>query len=130
MTRTRTIGTLAAIGGLTATVALLTGFPAANADELADLRANQELLQRRIDQLAQGAIPPSKFRRVLPRPWAPTDPGASDHRRQLSAVVPDPGHRHLDPRRRLHRHHRELPFSGRQHRELVSPPRMSARTAI
>jgi Porin subfamily len=60
MTRTRTIGTLAAIGGLTATIALLTGLPAANADELADLRANQELLQRRIDQLAQGAIPPSR----------------------------------------------------------------------
>jgi hypothetical protein len=53
MTKTRTIGTLAAIGGLTATIALLTGLPAA-ADELADLRANQELLQRRIDQLAQG----------------------------------------------------------------------------
>ncbi len=57
MTRTRTIGTLAAIGGLTATIALLTGLPAANADELADLRANQELLQRRIDQLAQGQPP-------------------------------------------------------------------------
>src|ERR1700751_134682 len=55
MTKTRTIGTLAAIGGLTATIALLTGLPAAKADELADLRANQELLQRRIDQLAQGA---------------------------------------------------------------------------
>jgi hypothetical protein len=60
MTKTRTIGTLAAIGGLTATVALLTGFPAANADELADLRANQELLQRRIDQLAQGQLPETK----------------------------------------------------------------------
>ena len=57
MTRTRTIGTLAAIGGVTATIALLTGLPAANADELADLRANQELLQRRIDQLAQGQPP-------------------------------------------------------------------------
>jgi hypothetical protein len=61
MTKTRTIGTLAAIGGLTATVALLTGLPAANADELADLRANQELLQRRIDQLAQGAIPETRI---------------------------------------------------------------------
>jgi Porin subfamily len=59
MTRTRTIGTLAAIGGLTATIALLTGLPAA-ADELADLRANQELLQRRIDQLAQGQLPETK----------------------------------------------------------------------
>ncbi len=57
MTRTHTIGTLAVIGGVTATIALLTGLPAANADELADLRANQELLQRRIDQLAQGQPP-------------------------------------------------------------------------
>jgi hypothetical protein len=54
MTRTHGIGTLAAIGGLSATIALLTGLPAASADELADLRANQELLQRRIEQLAQG----------------------------------------------------------------------------
>jgi hypothetical protein len=53
MTKTHSIVTLAAVGGLTATIALLTGLPAANADELADLRANQELLQRRIDQLAQ-----------------------------------------------------------------------------
>jgi hypothetical protein len=59
MTKTHTYGTLAAIGAVTATIALLTGLPAANADELADLRANQELLQRRIDQLAQG-IPPSR----------------------------------------------------------------------
>jgi len=55
MTKTHGIGTLAAIGGLTAAIALLTGLPAASADELADLRANQELLQRRIDQLAQAA---------------------------------------------------------------------------
>ena len=55
MIRKRNIGRAAAIGGLAATVALLTGLPAASADELADLRANQELLQRRIDQLAQDA---------------------------------------------------------------------------
>jgi hypothetical protein len=53
MTKTHAIGTFAAIGCLTATVALLAGLPAASADELADLRANQELLQRRIEQLAQ-----------------------------------------------------------------------------
>src|SRR5215469_14105953 len=53
MTRHRKIGSVAAIGGLTAAVALLTGLPAASADELADLRANQELLQKRIDQLSQ-----------------------------------------------------------------------------
>jgi hypothetical protein len=57
MTTKRNIGRAAALGGLTATIALLTGLPAASADELADLRANQELLQRRIDQLAQAAVP-------------------------------------------------------------------------
>ena len=51
-------GTLAVLGGLTATMALLSGLPAAMADELADLRANQELLQQRIDQLAQAPVSP------------------------------------------------------------------------
>src|SRR5215472_14123971 len=53
MTKSHAIGSLAA----TAMVALLTGLPAASADELADLKANQELLQRRIDQLAQAQAP-------------------------------------------------------------------------
>src|SRR5467141_3610099 len=53
MTKTHGFGTFAAIGSLTATIALVTGLPSASADELADLRANQELLQRRVDQLAQ-----------------------------------------------------------------------------
>ena len=53
MIRKRKIGTKAVLGGLTAAVALMTGQPAAKADELTDLRVNQELLQRRIDQLAQ-----------------------------------------------------------------------------
>ena len=56
-TKMHGIGSFAAIGGLTAAIALLTGL-SASADELADLRANQELLQRRIDQLAQ--LPPTK----------------------------------------------------------------------
>src|SRR5258707_14818875 len=64
MTRTHGIGTMAAIGGLSAAIALLTGLPAASADELADLRANQELLQKRIDQLSQ-APPPA------PGPFVP-----------------------------------------------------------
>src|ERR1700740_1142164 len=55
MSRKRNSGSVAAIGGMTAAVALLTGLPAASADELADLRANQELLQQRIDQLSQAA---------------------------------------------------------------------------
>ncbi len=71
MTRKRNIGSVAAIGGLTATVALLTCLPAAKADELADLRANQELLQRRIDQLAQTPTTP----RVL---LAPTKGGPTE----------------------------------------------------
>jgi hypothetical protein len=54
MTKSHAIGSFAA----TAVVALLTGLPAASADELADLKANQELLQRRIDQLAQAAPAP------------------------------------------------------------------------
>jgi hypothetical protein len=57
MTTKRNIGRVAALSGLTAAIALLTGLPAASADELADLRANQKLLQRRIDQLAQAQIP-------------------------------------------------------------------------
>src|SRR5436305_1897836 len=56
MTDKRNIGTVAALGGLTAAVALSTALPSARADGLGDLRANQELLQRRIDQLAQ--VPP------------------------------------------------------------------------
>ncbi|MGH7047492.1 MAG: DcaP family trimeric outer membrane transporter [Stellaceae bacterium] len=53
MTRAHGIGSLAAIGGMTAMIALLAGPPTAKADELADLQANQQLLQQRIDQLAQ-----------------------------------------------------------------------------
>src|SRR5438094_3276225 len=58
MSRKRINRTMAALGGLTAAIALLSGPPAAKADELADLRANQELLQRRLDQLAQAPISP------------------------------------------------------------------------
>ena len=61
MTKTNGFGTFAAIGGMTATIALLAGLPSVSADELADLRANQErlranqdLIQHRIEQLAQG----------------------------------------------------------------------------
>ena len=53
MIKNRTIATVAALGGLTAAIALLAGLPSAKADEVADLRANQELLQSRVDQLAQ-----------------------------------------------------------------------------
>jgi hypothetical protein len=62
MTGKRNFGCVAAIGGMTAAVVLLTGLPAAKADELSDLRANQQLLEQRIDQLAQAQAqgePPS-----------------------------------------------------------------------
>jgi DcaP outer membrane protein/Porin subfamily len=65
MTGKRNLGSIAAIGGLSAAIALLTGLPAVSADELADLRANQELLQKRIDQLSQ-APPPG-----APGPFVP-----------------------------------------------------------
>src|SRR2546423_14089542 len=84
MTNKRNIGTVAALGGLTAAVALITALPSARADELGDLRANQELLQRRIDQLAQ-----------LPPPGAPlggpggTGPGGGASPRPF--VSPGPG---------------------------------------
>ena len=64
MTRQRKFGSLAAIGGSIAAIVLLAGSSAARADELADLRANQELLQKRIDQLSQ-APPPA------PGPFVP-----------------------------------------------------------
>src|SRR5438477_12229508 len=67
MTNKRNIGTVAALGGLTAVVALITALPTARAEELSDLRANQELLQRRIDQLAQ--VPPP-----APPPGGPGGP--------------------------------------------------------
>ena len=59
------IASVAVIGGLSAAIALLTGLPAVSADEMADLRANQELLQKRIDQLSQ-APPPG-----APGPYVP-----------------------------------------------------------
>jgi hypothetical protein len=52
MIRRRNLCNVAAIGGIAA-ISLLIGSPASRADELADLRANQELLQKRIDQLSQ-----------------------------------------------------------------------------
>ncbi len=61
MTRKRTFGTRAALGGLTAAVALMTAPLAATADEVADLKANQELLQQRVDQLAQAQVPGNLF---------------------------------------------------------------------
>src|SRR5215471_13060156 len=55
MTRKRTIGSMAAAAGLAVSVAWLTAAPAALADELSDMRADMQLLQQRMDQLAQFA---------------------------------------------------------------------------
>ena len=52
MSRKRNIGTIAALGGFTASVALLTGLSGARADDLQQLQANQQLLQQEINQLA------------------------------------------------------------------------------
>src|SRR5271169_1503572 len=57
MTGNRRNLSAAAIGGLLAAILLPTGSSNARADELADLRANQELLQQRIEQISQGAVP-------------------------------------------------------------------------
>ena len=55
MIRRRNLCSAVAGSGLLAAFGLLTGSPVAWADELADLRANQERLQQRIDQLSQAA---------------------------------------------------------------------------
>jgi len=58
MSKTRGVGIVPAIGLSLPVFALAVGMTTARADELSDLRANQELLQRRIDQLAQVPPPP------------------------------------------------------------------------
>jgi hypothetical protein len=52
MTTARRLGAVAAIGTLTAGIALLTGLSSARADELQQLEANQQLLQQEINQIA------------------------------------------------------------------------------
>ncbi len=54
----RKIGTIAALGTSTAALAMLTGLAGARADELSDLRLNQQLLSQRIDQLAAVGLQP------------------------------------------------------------------------
>ena len=68
----------------------------AQADELSDLRANQQLLQQRLDQLAQIPAPGAPY----PRRPAGTDRRRRHRRRQLPALLPGARHRHLDPGRR------------------------------
>jgi hypothetical protein len=78
MTNTRNLCNVAAIGVPIAAFVLLAGSSAARADELADLRANQELLQKRIDQLSQ-APPPG-----APGPFVP---GFGPETRPINAPV-------------------------------------------
>src|ERR1700732_1276127 len=62
MSRRRSAGIVPVIGWSLPVFVLATGLSAARADELADLRANQELLQRRVAQRARAgpaAFPPS-----------------------------------------------------------------------
>jgi hypothetical protein len=57
MMRGRKIGTIAALGGSTAALAMLTGLAGARAD---DLQINQQLLDTRIDQLAAVGLQPGQ----------------------------------------------------------------------
>src|SRR5437764_785968 len=68
MSTKRRAGIVPRIGQTLPIFALTTGLSVAHADELADLRANQELLQRRVDQLAQAG--PAAF----PAPAGPGGP--------------------------------------------------------
>src|SRR3981189_612507 len=69
MSRRRGAGIVPAIGWTLPAFLVATGLSAARGDELADLRANQELLQRRVDQLAQ--VPPPRA--------GPRGPGRAGH---------------------------------------------------
>jgi Porin subfamily/DcaP outer membrane protein len=61
MMKGRKIATIAALGTSTAALAMLTGLAGARADELSDLRLNQQLLSQRIDQLAATGLYPDVF---------------------------------------------------------------------
>jgi hypothetical protein len=74
MTTTRRINAVAALGGMAATVALLTGVSGARADELADLKANQQILQQELTKLQQEQQAAATARPVVP--GAPTLAGS------------------------------------------------------
>jgi len=72
----RSAGVLPATGTVLPIVFLMAGMSPAHADEIADLRANQQLLQQRIDQLAQattGAANPGAGTYIAP---GAANPGA------------------------------------------------------
>ena len=123
MTRKRTIGTRAALGGLTAAAALITATQAAKADEVSGSEG-------------QSAASPA-----APRPAGAINPGAgvpylrrrlraghrADDGRQLPALLPDARHRHLDPGRR--RNPLGLVLFQRRQPERHSPNTTPASTA-
>ena len=51
MSKKRVFAAMTAIGGVIAAAVLLPAAPSARADELSDLRANNQLLQQRIDKI-------------------------------------------------------------------------------
>src|SRR5258708_9579311 len=84
MIKTWKLGAAAGMGGITAAIALLTGLPSARADEVSDLRANQELLQRRIDQLAQAQnVGSGSYFSVTPNPASGQPAGAGSFPRSF-----------------------------------------------
>ncbi len=133
MTRKRNVISVAVVGGLSAAIALLTGLPAVSADELADLRAkqqllqtNQEVLQKRIDQLSQAPPPgaPGPYVPGFGPETRPTDGTGYD--RQLPAIVSDPRHRHVAAHRRHRLDRRYLVVTRRARRSGAQWPRRSA----
>ncbi len=72
MSTTRKIGIMAALGSTTAAFAMLSGLSAARAD---DLTINQQLLDQRVDQLAQGLF------------VGPSVPGSTDVNKAAGAPV-------------------------------------------
>ena len=127
MMKGRKIGTIAALGGSTAALAMLTGLAGARAD---DLQVNQQLLDTRIDQLAAVGQQPGAGNQfsIDHQPGRGRDAG---HRRQLPALDPDPRHRHLDQDLRSDHRDPRLLHVGRQpgvHGQLRRTPR-SATTA-
>src|SRR6202035_1018974 len=68
---------MAGIATSTAALAMLTGLTGARADELSDLRANQQLLSQRVDQLAAVGLAPDVFSvNTNPAASAPTTAGS------------------------------------------------------
>jgi hypothetical protein len=70
MKRKLPFATMATMGGAIAVAALLAGGAGAAADELSDLRATNELLQQRLDQLGQSQDKPA------PAPGVPLSAGS------------------------------------------------------